>query len=136
MTFFQSPQAEQALSANNYEQLIEGVLGNDLKMRNFTEADKQEYIKAWSQSRALTGGLNYYRAAFAFGSGLDTSSYRVNVPTLVIWGEKDIYLLTSNLTGLEQYVPDLTIKRIPEGSHWVIHEQPELVNNYIKEFIK
>ena len=50
--------------------------------------------------------------------------------------EKDRYLLTSNLTGLEQYVPDLTIKRIADGSHWVIYEQPELVNKYIKEFIK
>jgi pimeloyl-ACP methyl ester carboxylesterase len=55
---------------------------------------------------------------------------------LVIWGEKDKYLLTSNLTGLEQYVPDLTIKRIPDGSHWVIYEQPERVNKYIKQFIK
>jgi pimeloyl-ACP methyl ester carboxylesterase len=33
-------------------------------------------------------------------------------------------------------VPDLTIKRIPDGSHCVIHEQPELLNKYIKEFIK
>jgi pimeloyl-ACP methyl ester carboxylesterase len=136
MTFFQSPQAEQSLSANNYEQLIEIVFGNDLNIRKFTEADKKEYLKAWSQPGALTAGLNYYRAAFAFGSGLDSSFYRVNVPTLVIWGEKDKYLMTSNLTGLEQYVPELKIKRIPDGSHWVIHEQQELVNKYIKEFIK
>jgi hypothetical protein len=66
MTFFQNPQAEQVLSANNFQQLIEAVFGNDLKMRNFTEADKQEYLKAWSQPGALSAGLNYYRAAFAF----------------------------------------------------------------------
>ena len=29
----------------------------------FTETDKQAYIEAWSQPGALTGGLNYYRAA-------------------------------------------------------------------------
>ncbi|RPA69973.1 alpha/beta hydrolase [Cyclobacteriaceae bacterium YHN15] len=50
--------------------------------------------------------------------------------------EKDQALMKSNLDGLEDYIPDLTIKRIPEGSHWVIHEYPELVNKYIKEFIK
>ena len=72
----------------------------------------------------------------ALGSGLDNSSYKVNVPTLVIWGEKDKYLMTSNLTGLEAYVPDLKIKRVPDGSHWIIHEQPQLVNKYIKKFIK
>lgn len=136
MLFFQDPQAEKALSANNYKQLVDMVFGPDLKTRNFTEADMQEYQKAWSQAGALTAGLNYYRAFFALGSGFDNPSYEVNVPTLVIWGEKDKYLMTSNLTGLEEYVPDLKIKRFPDDSHWIIHEQPELVNKYIKEFVK
>lgn len=136
MTVFQDPQAEKTLSANNYKQLVETVFGQDLKERNFTEADMQEYQKAWSQPGALTAGLNYYRAFFAFGFGFENSSYIVNVPTLVIWGEKDKYLMNSNLSGLEEYIPDLTIKRLPEGSHWIIHEKPELVNTYIKEFIK
>src|SRR5436853_615930 len=80
---------------------------------------------------ALTGGLNYYRAARVGpptegqkeGASFATScpSLNVKVPTLVIWGEKDTALLTGNLVGLDQYVPQLTIKRIPEGSHWVIH---------------
>ena len=32
-------------------------------------------------------------------------------------------------------VPHLRIKRIPEGTHWVIHELPALVNTSIREFI-
>jgi epoxide hydrolase 4 len=60
----------------------------------------------------------------------------VKVPTLVIWGEKDTALLTGNLDGMNQFVPNLTVKRIPDGSHWVIHEQPALVNEYIREFIQ
>jgi epoxide hydrolase 4 len=136
MTFLYSPQAEQVLSANNYEKLGEILFGHDLKSMNFTEADRQEYLKAWSQPGALTGALNYYRAAYFLGSGMDTSSYRVNVPTLVIWGEKDKYLMTSNLIGLEKYVPVLTISKFPEGSHWIIHEQPQMINKRIKEFIR
>ena len=135
MTFFKTTQAEKALSADNYQQLVETVFGPDLKTRNLNDADKQAYLKAWSQPGALTASLNYYRA-MALGSGLNNSSYKVNVPTLVIWGEKDKYLMTYNLTGLEAYVPDLKIKRLPEGSHWIIHEQPQLVNKYIKKFIK
>lgn len=69
-------------------------------------------------------------------SGMTLPSLDVKVPTLVIWGEKDTALLTGNLVGLDKYVPNLTIKRIPEGTHWVIHEKPELVNSYIREFIK
>jgi pimeloyl-ACP methyl ester carboxylesterase len=149
MLMFRSPQAEQTLSANNYTPLVAAVLGPGLQNGIFKEEDRQEYVKAWSQPGALTGGLNYYRANRvgppAAGSaseaeqparaGMDPSALMVKVPTLVIWGEKDTALLTSNLDGLEQFVPQLTVKRIPEGSHWVIHEKPAEVNGYIREFI-
>jgi pimeloyl-ACP methyl ester carboxylesterase len=147
MNFFRTPQAEAMLSANNYAQLVQIVLGEGLKKGFFTEEDKQAYIEAWSQPGALTGGLNYYRAARvgppasstekASGNfGVGANSLMVKVPTLVIWGEKDTALLTGNLEGLDKYVPQITIKRIPDGTHWVIHEQPALVNQYIREFIK
>ena len=145
MLMFRSPQAEQNLSANNYAVLVQVVLGEGLKNGTFTEEDKKAYIDAWSQPGALTGGLNYYRAARVGpptegqkdGGSFATNftSLNVNVPTLVIWGERDTALLTGNLEGLDKYVPRLTIKRIPEGTHWVIHEKPELVNSYIREFI-
>jgi hypothetical protein len=59
----------------------------------------------------------------------------VKVPTLVIWGEQDRVLITSNLEGLEKFVPLVTIKRIPDCAHWVIHQKPALVNTAIQEFI-
>ena len=112
------------------------VLGDGLKTGVFTEADKQAYIEAWSQPGALTGGLNYYRAAnlgpptpgAPAAPAADAGSMMVKVPTLVIWGEKDTALLTGNLDGMDKFVPNLTIKRIPDGSHWVIHEKPGVVN--------
>lgn len=147
MLMFRAPQAEQTLSANNYAMLVQVVLGEGLKNGVFTEEDKKAYIEAWSQPGALTGGLNYYRAARVgppsgepekngegFATGLP--SLDVKVPTLVVWGEKDTALLTGNLEGLDKFVPNLTIKRIPDGTHWVIHEKPALVNGYIREFIK
>ena len=147
MLMFRGPQAEQTLSANNYALLVQVVLGEGLKTGVFTEDDKKAYIEAWSQPGALTGGLNYYRAARVgppskegekegTSFGVDAASLMVKVPTLVIWGEKDTALLTGNLDGLDKFVPNLTIKRIPEGTHWVIHEKPALVDGYIREFIK
>jgi pimeloyl-ACP methyl ester carboxylesterase len=59
----------------------------------------------------------------------------VQAPTLVIWGEKDQALLTGNLDGLETYVENLTVHRIADGSHWIIHEQPERVNALIRAFL-
>jgi pimeloyl-ACP methyl ester carboxylesterase len=146
MLMFRGPQAEATLSANHYAALVNAVLGAGLKSGVFNEDDKQAYIAAWSQPGALTGGLNYYRAAQvgppqpgAASSGnfaLDPAKLTVRVPTLVIWGEKDTALLPQNLDGLDRFVPQLTIQRIPDGTHWVIHEKPDEVNGYIREFIQ
>lgn len=151
MTMFRSPEAEKILSANDYGLLVNAVMGEGLKGGVFTEKDKVEYLKAWSQPGALTGGLNYYRAnhlgppAAAHAEGVSGSSsddywsnpakLMVKVPTLVIWGEKDAALTIQNLRGLDKFVPRLTIKAVPDGSHWVVHERPVEVNAYIREFI-
>jgi pimeloyl-ACP methyl ester carboxylesterase len=144
MLAFRSRKTEGALAADNYAALVGIVMGEGLKKGYFTEEDRQAYIAAWSQPGALTGGLNYYRAsrvgppsgdeqARTFEPG--AQSMDVRVPTLVIWGERDTALTLGNLEGLDAYVPDLTIRRIPDGTHWVVHEQPARVNGYIREFI-
>jgi epoxide hydrolase 4 len=150
MLLFRSAGAEAFLSAGNYAALVEAVLGDLLRRGTFTEKDKEAYLQAWSQPGALTGGLNYYRAnqvgppvpaemageiGASQGLAADPAQWVVRVPTLVIWGEKDIALTTHNLEGLDKFVPDLTVKRIPDGSHWVIHEKPAEVNRYIREFV-
>jgi len=138
------PEAEQILSRNNFGELASSLLQDGLNKGYFTEEDREAYLSAWSQPGALTGGLNYYRAAHLgpfIGESddilsADPSVFTIKVPTLVIWGEKDKWLLTGNLNGLDRYVPNLTIKRITDASHWVIHEKPELVNSCIRQFIE
>jgi pimeloyl-ACP methyl ester carboxylesterase len=162
MLMFRSPQAEATLAANAYEMLTGLVLGDGLKAGTVTEADRKMYVAAWSQPGALTGGLNYYRAA-AVGpprpAAIETAASTsppppaaatpsgeasalvnlppmvVRVPTLVVWGEKDTALLTANLNGLEAMVPTLTVHRIPDGTHWVVREKPAEVNAAIREFV-
>jgi len=146
MLMFRSEQAEKTLSDNQYATLVNIVLGDGLKKGVFTEEDKAAYLKAWSQPGALTGGLNYYRANRvgppAAGGAPSTGNLtansaqmRVNVPTLVIWGEKDTALLPQNLDGLDQLVPRLTVRRIADATHWVVHEKAGEVNGYIREFL-
>ena len=145
MLFFRSPEAENKLSENNYSLLLNLAFGDLIKSGVLKEDDVKGYIKAWSQPGALTGGLNYYRATNVealenLEEALKKPSIReqipkINVPTLVIWGEKDTALLTGCLDGLEQYVPHVLIKRVPDASHWIVREKPELVNKYMREFI-
>lgn len=146
MLIFRTPMAEQILAAGNFANLEATVLKPGLQQGYFGPEDREAYLQAWSQPGALTGGLNYYRAAQAGPASAagdraqemtaQIRALHIAVPTLVIWGEKDPYLLTGNLEGLEQYVPNLTVRRVSEGSHWVIHEKPELVNSCIREFIE
>jgi pimeloyl-ACP methyl ester carboxylesterase len=149
MLMFRSPQAEATLSADSYAALTAAVLGGGLKDGTVSQADKAAYIEAWSQPGALTGGLNYYRAA-GIGpvtrpaSAADASAtaptatappLMIRVPTLVIWGEKDTALLPANLDGLEEFVPKLTVRRVPDGTHWVVREKPAEVNRLLREFL-
>jgi epoxide hydrolase 4 len=144
-------QAEKTLSERNYAALVNRILDPGLKSGAFTEEDKAAYLEAWSQPGALTGGLNYYRAnrsgpptpgqdtrlsaSLVENDKLEGPSI-VKIPTLVIWGEQDMRLLSKNLDGLEQFVPLLTVKRIADGSHWVVHEKPTQVNAYMRDFIR
>ncbi|PLZ80845.1 alpha/beta fold hydrolase, partial [Fischerella thermalis] len=50
-------------------------------------------------------------------------------------GEKDTALGKELTYGTEAYVRDLQIKYIPDCSHWVQQEQPELVNQYIQDYL-
>ena len=145
MLLFRMDKAERVMTENNYARLVAMLQSAGSNGEWLTEDDKERYLKAWSQPGAVTGGLNYYRASPLYPPSadvpgasavqIDPRRVTVRMPTLVIWGDADTALLPSLLDGLEQYVPDLTLKRIPNGSHWVIHEQPELVNEYIRAFL-
>ena len=147
MLLLRSSEAERTLSENNYARLMDMVTQFGSKW-DMTDEVRLKYLTAWSQPGALTGGLNYYRASPLYPPttpqdvekitailNLPPEMLAVKVPTLLIWGEQDRALLTGNLDGLEAYVKDLTVKRIPDGSHWISHEQPDRVNGLIREFL-
>jgi len=138
MEIFRSPQAEQILSANNFDVLANRVMVFGSR-NGLPPEDKPAYIKAWSQPGALTGGLNYYRAnrlgTSPLAESANASPFMVNVPTLVIWGEKDPAMLPQNLDGLADFVPQLTVERIPDASHWLVHKQSAEVTAYIRAFL-
>ena len=145
MLLFRMDKAERVMTENNYARLVGMLKSAGSTGAWLTDEDKSRYIEAWSQPGAVTGGLNYYRASPLYPPSaedpgasaiqIDPERVIVRMPTLVIWGDADNALLPSLLDGLDQFVPNLTLKRIPNGSHWVIHEQPELVNEHIRAFI-
>jgi len=146
MLLLRHPKAERVLSENDYRRLANMLAASADGRTGWPSAtDLARYREAWSQPGALTGALNYYRASplhppapdspGAAALALDPRRFTVTVPTLVIWGERDQALRPVLLDGLHEVVPNMTVARIAEGTHWVIHEHPDLVNRLIRRFI-
>lgn len=142
MNYFCEPQAAAELSANQFEMLF-GFLEKGVKPSWLTPEVKAHYIAAWSEG--LQGGLNYYCASPLKPSKpgentlqnleLPDSMLRINVPTLLLWGLKDVALLPSLNEGLSQFIPQLTYVTIENGSHWVVHEHPDVVQREMAAFL-
>lgn len=144
MNWLRKPGSETLLAENGFARL-EGVFLQAGGETWFDEAARQAYHSAWGQPGALAGGVNWYRAsplrppsADDPGAGslqLDASAFVVHVPTLVIWGDRDTALLPVLLEGLEMFVPDLQIVRLPDATHWLMHEQPRRIVSEITRFL-
>ena len=44
--------------------------------------------------------------------------------------------MPNSLIGLEEYVSNIRVVRVPDVSHWFTIEKPELLTQYIREFIQ
>jgi pimeloyl-ACP methyl ester carboxylesterase len=135
MFFFQLPWLPEFILQSSDYQLIETSLKSiAVNKSTITSEDIEAYKNAAAKRGALTAMLNYYRNLFQ--QNLLKESWPVlEVPTLMIWGEEDIALGKELTYGTELYVRDFQIKYIPNCSHWVQQEQPELVNQYMREFV-
>jgi pimeloyl-ACP methyl ester carboxylesterase len=144
MLLLRDAKAERVLSENDFERLL-GLRFEGREEGPALETDKAAYLEAWKQPGALTGSINYYRASPLYpptaadpGAAklkLEAKDFMVRVPTLVLWGEKDRALLPSILDGIEEVVPGVKVVRVPDATHWVMDEQPDLVNAEIRKFI-
>ncbi len=124
---------ELALQAWDYETIDRVFTAMAINKNAFTPADIEAYKNAAAQRGALTAMVNYYRNIV---SSLPRQGWDLlDVPTLMIWGEEDKALGKELTYGTQAYVRDFRIRYIPNCSHWVQQEQPELVNQYIREFL-
>jgi pimeloyl-ACP methyl ester carboxylesterase len=107
--------------------------------------DKAAYMDEWGQHGAMTAMLNWYRASSIVVPAPDEDVERpvwldapfppVTQPTLVIWGMKDAALLPLQIEGLDALVPDLSIRRIADGGHFVPWEKPEAVTAAMRDWL-
>ncbi|WP_341208248.1 alpha/beta hydrolase [uncultured Sphingomonas sp.] len=102
----------------------------------FPDAVVDVFAQAAMQPGAMTAMLNWYRAA-PLNPRPRWLPYQatVEVPTLIIWGEEDRTLGLETLDGTEEFVPDLTVRRLPGIGHWVQQEAPDAVNEALRSWL-
>lgn len=115
--------------------------GKKVGVRNrasFPPEALEAYKFVFSQPGAITGPINYIRCIFKMFDSADEAKLakrNIEVPTLIIWGDDDNFLESSMADAHGSFVTDLTVKHIPKCSHWVQQDQPDLVNQYMREFL-
>ena len=132
--------------------LVERVLGGDgewvrrmLKRTSSKTSSSQiddavveACVRGASKPGAVTSMVNYYRALVRGGGGQRQKKLgypKVDIPVLCIWGEQDIALTKEVSFGQARYAPRLVQRYLPEASHWVQHDEPELVNEMLRAWL-
>jgi epoxide hydrolase 4 len=142
MLAFQLPFAERLLARNDFALLREIFRTQPRIAGAYDDEDLRAYRDAWAQPGAMTAMLAWYRAAMrgaargARSKDASSLSRIISAPTLVFWGMDDEALPPGNLEGLERYVENLKIVRLPNCSHWVMHDAPRLVNRELVTFLQ
>lgn len=133
--FFQLPGAPAALRANHYAPLRKALRTSSTDGA-FTDDDIARYVEAWAEPRALESQLAYYRAAARRTFGRGERLPAVEVPALVVWGERDTALEPFFATPPPEMVPDLTVEMLPDATHWVHLDDPKRVNRLLLGFLE
>ncbi len=129
MFFFQLPRVpERAMRANDARAIRRAFHDMAIDKTNFTPDVLDHYARNAQRPGAMTGMINWYRAALRLRGKLAGPWDVIETPTLIVWGEEDAALGIELLDGAEAYVRDLTIERLPGVSHWVQQEAPQKVN--------
>lgn len=142
MNFLARPDAAALLAANDYARLwpfFTGMGGTGW----LDDALRDRYRQAWAHG--LAGPAAWYQASplrppLAASDAVMTlqlpdDTVTSRVPTTLLWGEGDTALLPGLLDGLERWVPQLRLLRVPGATHWMLHEQPRRVLDEIRRIL-
>jgi pimeloyl-ACP methyl ester carboxylesterase len=111
-----------------------GSLLRSSRPGTFSPEDLARYREAWSQPGALTAMINWYRALFR--RRMKFRDRTVHVPTRILWGERDAFLLTEMAHESLRYCTSAELFTFASASHWLQHEEPARVSEILVDFFQ
>src|SRR6266481_2887739 len=132
--FFQLPWLPEAFFAAFHFRVGSRTLLHSSRPGTFSTEDLAQYRAAWSQPGALTGMIHWYRALFRYSTKF--SDRTVHVPTRILWGELDAFLLPEMAHESLRYCTDAELYTFANAGHWLQHEEFARVSEHLIEFFR
>lgn len=126
--FYLLPEAEQLIRQRNWQFLRDGFKG---------EKESERYLRDLMRPKALTAGLNWYRANSHPARELEPERLMpaVEAPTLAIWSTGDSRLTEKAMLDSEQYVKGPWRYESVDCGHFVPTDIPDQVSGLLLDFL-
>lgn len=100
----------------------------------FTKEEIATYARQWRGS--YTPMFNYYRAVPRARREMRRLIRPIDVPTLIIWGEREPVFTRATTENFREWVPNVRVEPIPNAGHFVQTDAADRVTELIIEFAR
>lgn len=112
-----------------------GVLRRTSNEGSFGDDYLESLRREWRRPGAATAMVNWYRASVRRRPDR-LQDKRVHVPTLIIWGLRDLALSEAMLQPSADLCDDVRVEVLPEATHWVLHDEPQTTGELLVSFLR
>jgi pimeloyl-ACP methyl ester carboxylesterase len=106
----------------------------------FTDAELEAFEAPLRDPARSPSTAGYYRSFINHDLPLlmrgHWNSYRLTVPTLMLYGVDDFVVRPSMLAGYEPFADDMRIENVPDTAHFIVDAQPALVAERALDFFE
>lgn len=104
--------------------------------KEMSDLDLEFYMKPW---RGREGQAAYFRAVAEYDDKytleVEPQYKDIDIPVLVMWGEKDVWLPIETGRKLSEIIPNAQFQTIPNAGHFSPEDKPVFVATHIDEFL-
>lgn len=131
--FFQVPFLPESLFNMADGRAFANVLRLSGKRSTFSQEELAHYREAWQEPYAARSMLNWYRAYLRHAPE-PPASWRVRIPTLIIWGLRDVALSRDMVEPSADLCDNVEVVELEKATHWVQHDEKERVSQLLGLF--
>ena len=132
-TFFRLPFLPELLIRAGDYWLLSRNLRSTSRPGTWADERLDVYKAAWARDNAIATMIGPYRADWRDLEGVPADG-RPRVPVRLVWGEQDAFIPLAAGRLSASKLPEGATVFVPEASHWILQEEPELTSRVMIEF--